>query len=132
MSLMASWLSQNTQARTQQLVQDKNRRQNLYRSFFEEASKMYAHALISDKAEITDFIGLYTLVSQMRVLSAPEVVGTGEEVIRKIIDVYFSPNKTLRDLREMSRTGEVDLLRRFSEACRDDLRYSRLIRGKVV
>jgi hypothetical protein len=123
-SLGASWLSQNAQARTQQILQDKTLRQNLYKSFIEEASKLYANALMSDKAEITDFVGLYTLVSRMRVLSTPRVVESADQVIRRIIEVYFSPNKTLSDLQAM-KTDQIDLLRDFSEACRDDLRYSR-------
>lgn len=124
-SLGASWLSQNTQARTQQIVQDKTRRQKLYKSFIEEASKLYANALMSDKAEITDFVGLYTLVSRMRVVSTPRVIESADQVIRKIIEIYFSPNKTLSDLHQAMKSDRVDLLRDFSEACRDDLRSSR-------
>jgi hypothetical protein len=124
-SLAASWLSQNAQARTQQILQDKTLRQNLYKSFIEEASKLYANALMSDKAEITDFVGLYTLVSRMRVLSTPRVVESADQVIRRIIEVYFSPNKTLSDLHQAMKTDQIDPLRDFSEACRDDLRYSR-------
>lgn len=123
-SLGASWLSQNAQARIQQILQAKNQRQKLYKSFIEEASKLYANALMSDKAEITDFVGLYTLVSRMRVVSPLRVVESADQVIRKIIDIHFSPNKTLSDLHEAMKGNEVDLLRNFSEACRDDLLFS--------
>jgi hypothetical protein len=73
-SLAASWLSQNVQARTQQYVQDKARREELYKTFIEEASRLYADALATDKTEVANFVRLYAMVSRMRVLSTPAVV----------------------------------------------------------
>jgi hypothetical protein len=46
---------------------------------------------------------------------------------RMIIDTYFEPNKTLQELCEIPRSGYIDLLRQFCEACRDDLRNFRSI-----
>jgi len=121
MSLAASWLSQNVQARSQQLVADKSRRQELYKDFIEEASRLYGEALATDKAEITRFVDLYAMVSRMRILSAPPVADAADTVIRMIIDTYPQPKQTLRDLGDLINSGHVDPLRRFSEACRDDL-----------
>jgi hypothetical protein len=121
-SLGASWISQNAQARIQLLVEDQNQRRGLYRSFIEEASRLYGDALGSNKAEVTNMVGLYAMVSRMRMLSTPRVVDSADTVIRKIVDTYLAPNKTLSDLRGSMGHNEIDLLRHFSEACRDELR----------
>jgi hypothetical protein len=121
-SLAASWLSQNFQARTQQLVDDKIRRQKLYKSFIEEASRIYGDALVTDKAEVANLVGLYAMVSRMRILASPLVVERADQVMRMIVDTYFSPNKTLRELRETMSSDRMDPMREFSEACRQDLR----------
>ena len=120
-SLGASWVSQNAQARTQQLLGDKSRRQEIYKSFIEEASRMYVDALANDKAEVSKLIGLYVLLSRMRVLSSQPVVESADQVIQAIIGTYFEPNRGFGDLREAMQRHKLDPLRHFSEACRDDL-----------
>ena len=124
-SLAASWLSHNFQARAEQEAADKSRRQDLYKAFIEEASRLYGDALANDKGEIGTIVGLYAMVSRMRILSHPQVVDSADKVIRLIIDTYFAPNETLRELREAIKTTNVDPLREFSDACREDLRASR-------
>jgi len=126
-SLAASWVSQSAQARSSQLASDKNRRQDLYRTFVEESSRLYANALASDKVEIGDLVTLYALVSRMRILSSPAVTEAADDVVRLIITTSFEPNITLRDLRQMIGTSHVDPLKTFSEACRDDLRQFRSV-----
>ena len=126
-SLAASWITQNAQARTQQLVQDKSRREELYKTFIEEASRLYGNALMTDKAEITDLVNLYAMVSRMRVLSSAPVVQAADDVVRLIVETYFEPNKTLRELHEVAKSSGIDPLRMFSEACRDDLRQFRFV-----
>ncbi len=45
-SLASAWLTQRHQDRAKQLSQDKGRRQLLYKQFIDEASKLYADALV--------------------------------------------------------------------------------------
>ncbi|HUO91071.1 MAG TPA: hypothetical protein VMU08_18005 [Rhizomicrobium sp.] len=127
-SLAASWLSQDFQARAGQLAADKTRRQDLYKDFIEEASKLYGEALTSDKAEIHHFVGLYAMVSRMRVLSSPKVIEAADGIVHLIVDTYFAPNKTLRDIRQLMQSPhsqDIDPLRKFSEACREDIQTLR-------
>jgi hypothetical protein len=121
-SLAASWISQNAQARMQQRLADKTLRQQLYKSFIEEASRLYADALVTDKAEVTNLVSLYAMVSRMRISSEPPVVQCADAVVRRIIETYLAPNQTFRDIRNELDDGRVDVLRPFSEACRQDLR----------
>jgi hypothetical protein len=122
-SLVAAWLTQNRQASAQRLAQEKSRHQELYRQFIEEASKLYADALVHDQSEVTALVSVYALLSRMRVSSSPEIVEKAEMVVRMVVDTYFSPNKTFIELRELMHGNPVmDPLRDFSEACREELR----------
>ena len=85
-SLAASWLSQNAQARAQQHIRNLGQRQELYRAFIEEASRLYARALESNKADIAEMVGLYAMASRMRVLSSPAVSEAADGVVRLIIE----------------------------------------------
>jgi hypothetical protein len=124
-SLGASWVSQNAQARTQQILGDKSRRQELYKAFIEEALKLYGDALVSDDAQVSKFVGLYVMLSRMRILSSQPVIENAEKVIHAIAETYFEPNRTLRDLH--GKGDKIDILRHFSEACREDLRRRGMI-----
>jgi hypothetical protein len=119
-SLAASWISQNAQARTQQLLENQRRRQELYKAFIEEAIRLYGEALVSDNAEVSKFVGLHVMLNRMRVLSSQPVIENAEKVVHAIAETYFEPNMTLRDLR--GRGDKLDILRHFSEACRTDLK----------
>jgi hypothetical protein len=120
-SLTASWLSQSVQARTQQRIQNVGQRQELYRAFIEEASRLYARALETNEADIADMVGLYAMASRTRVLSSPAVSDAADGVVRLIIDTYFEPNMTLSDIRKVLASNRIDPLRTFSEACRQEL-----------
>jgi hypothetical protein len=124
---IANWLSHRSQVRAQWILHEKTRRQILYRDFIEEASKCYIDALQHAKADIPGLVGLYAKLSRMRTLSSKSVVHCSEDVARKILDTYLEPDKSFVELREMAIDGTIDLLRDFSEACRDEFEELRPI-----
>jgi hypothetical protein len=115
-SVFASWLSQRTQA----LTQNKLQRQELYKEFIEAASKCYIDALQHDKGDVPALVMLYTKIGRMRVLSSPKVIDSAEQVGRKILDTYLEPDKTFLELRAMVVSGSIDILRGFTEVCREE------------
>ena len=117
-SVIASWLSQRAQAKTEQLSHYQFRRQELYKEFIEQASRLYIHALQNDKPDVSGLMGLYAEISRMRVLSSARVIDSADQIVKKIIDAYLEPNKTFPELRQMADSGLIDPLRNFSEACR--------------
>ena len=121
-SLATSWLTQRAQFRAQQLGHDLGRREDLYRDFIEEASRLYTDAYEHDKADVSKLVKLYALVSRMRVLSSPKIIESADAVCRVIIDTYLAPNKSFRDLPAFLENDAMDPLRRFSNACREELR----------
>ena len=73
-SLTASWLTQHVQFRAQQRASDLSRREELYKNFIEEASRLYADAFAHDQAEVVNLVNLYALVSRIRVRSSPRTL----------------------------------------------------------
>ena len=121
-ALGTSWLTQQAQAKAQEHAGDRATREALYRDFIVEASRLYGNALTHDKAEVSDLVSIYAMVSRMRVRSSPRIVEQAERVGDRIIATYLAPNKDLRELRDMLKSEGMDPLRGFSEACREELR----------
>jgi hypothetical protein len=121
-TLSANWLTQHAQFRAQRVTQDTARREELYKSFIEEASRLYADAFESEKENpnISKLVDLYALVSRMRVRSSSKVVANADDVVKAIIQVYLEPKKTFRDLSSLVAQEAMDPLRRFSNACREE------------
>ena len=126
-SVAANWLNHRGQIRTQWFHYERNRRQILYRDFIEEASKCYIDALQHHDADadIPGLVGLYAKLGRMRVLSSKPVVRSAEHIAQRIMDTYLEPDKSFVELRDMARSGAIDLLREFSEVCRDEFEQLR-------
>ena len=77
--------------------------------------------MVSSEPKLPDVVGLYSMISQMRVVPVPRTVVCAD--MRTIVDTYFSQNHTLRELRDLINGGaSIDLLREFSEAAREEPR----------
>jgi hypothetical protein len=120
-SLAASWLSQYAQSRAQRHADDLHRRQDLYKAFIEEASKLYADAWQSDQPKVSDLVHLYALISQMRVLSSNRVVDSADQIGRKVIEQYRASNRSLLEIDEVIDDASLNPLRDFGSACREEL-----------
>jgi hypothetical protein len=120
---LTTWLSLRSQARAGLLTAAIQRRQELFRDFIIAASKTYGDALVSSEPQIHELVGLYAMVSRMRILCSRETVANADQVMRVTIDTYFAPNRTIRELRDLVQAGDaaIDPLRDFSEAARQEL-----------
>ena len=71
-SLTSAWLTKQHEARHQRASEAKLWRQRLYAQFIDEASKLYLDALVRDQAEALAMVGLYALLSKIRMTSTAE------------------------------------------------------------
>src|SRR6476619_3632453 len=69
-SFASSWTTLHAQMKAQRLASSKSRRRKLYKQFIDEASRTYADALVHDNLDIARLVGIYALISRMRVLSS--------------------------------------------------------------
>jgi hypothetical protein len=118
-TILTGWVTRRRRVRERHYARSVSKRERLYRSFIEEASRLYADALVSDKSEIPQLVSLYALIGRMRILSSDGVVQAAERAGRLIIETYLSPNREFVDLPEFME--EMDPLRAFGEACRREL-----------
>ena len=117
-----NWLTQRAQARAGQRANEMLRRSDLYRDFIVAASRSYGDALITSEPQIADLVGLYAMISRMRVLSTPRIVAAADKIMRVIVDTYSAQNKSALEVRELIKEGtEIDVLKDFSEAAREEM-----------
>ena len=119
-SFATSWTTQRAQMNADRIASSKARRQKLYKRFIDIASKTYGDALIHDNLNLSGLIELYATLSRMRVISSAAVIESADRVARVISETYSQPNKSPVEIEEMIRNGSVDLLKDFSEACRQE------------
>jgi hypothetical protein len=77
--------------------------------------------LTHEQIDPSKFVQIYATIGKLRLFASAEVVLNAEKVMRDIGVVYHLPN---RDFTKQEAPPEADLniLRAFSEACRNDLR----------
>jgi hypothetical protein len=120
---LTTWVNSRAQARTARLANDLTRRQDLFRDFIVAASKSYGEALTTTAPpKIDELVGIYALISRMRVLWTPRTVQRADQIMIATAETFFAPNKTVRELHELMKNGSgIDPLRNFSEATREEL-----------
>ena len=114
-------MTQHSQARAQRLASERERREALFGRFLEEAAKLYADALQHKRDDTSALIGIYALTNRIRLTSSARVVESADTVVRIIFDAYLAPNLTLEAIGMSWGDQNIDPLRDFSEACREDL-----------
>ena len=123
-SFATSWTTLRAQMKAQRNDNSKSNRQKLYKAFIDGAAKIYGDALIHDKLETTGLIDLHALVSRMRIVSSRPVIETAINVVKVITETYSQPNKSPEEIEAMVSNGSIDILWRFSEACRNEFEQS--------
>ena len=62
------------------------------------------------------------MIGRMRLISLPRTVACAEKVMDTTMTTYFAPNKTIRELHDLTKSGVgIDPLKEFSEAAREEL-----------
>ncbi|HEV7395763.1 MAG TPA: hypothetical protein VGN86_04565 [Pyrinomonadaceae bacterium] len=125
-SFATSWTTLRIQMKTNQSANSKSRREKLYKAFIDQASRIYGDALIHSTLELSGLIGLYSLISRMRILSSEEVIENASRVAQIITETFHQPNKTPDELQSMIHQHRVDLLQEFSNACRKEFESNHL------
>ncbi len=121
-------VSQRSQARAGMVAHDLARREDLVRDFIIAASKTYGDAISNNEPKMPEIVDLYAMVNRLRVLGMSKTTACADIVMHTIVDTYFTPNRTVSDLRELVRTGQgIDPLKDFSAAAREELQAFALL-----
>jgi len=120
---IATWASQRFHTRASQLANEISRRQGLYIEFIVAASKAYGDSIVSDQPRIEELATLQAMITRMHIVSSARIIACAEEVLLKTTDNYFEPNKTIKELYELMKTGRaIAPLQDFSDAVREETR----------
>lgn len=121
-SFVTSWMTQSSQATAHRLAIEREKREVLFGRFLEEAAKLYVDAMQNKADDPAAMIAIYALANRIRLISSQRVVDSADTLTRIIMDTYLAPNLTLDQVRARWIEGNVDPLRDFGEACREELR----------
>jgi hypothetical protein len=121
-SFATSWMTQYAQSKMQRLAAERDKREALFGRFVEKAARLYAHALQNKRDDAAAPMVIYGLTNRNTLnLIGKSSVTRADTVARIIMDTYLSPNMTLEEVRSTWIDRNVDPLRDFSEACRQEL-----------
>jgi hypothetical protein len=120
-SFVTSWMTQHAQVKAQRLAAEREKREILFGRFLEEAARAYTDALKNERDDPAAMIGIYALANRIRLISFARVVESADTLARVIMDTYLAPNVTLEEVRTRWVEGNIDPLRDFGEACREEL-----------
>jgi len=125
-SVLASWVAQRSQARAQWHRQQHLQLEQLYKDFIENAVECYAHALQNDQPDMPLLVRLYGKIDLIQLHSTQPVIRAAEDIRNRILETYLDPNKEFYEISEMVRSGSINLLSKFSNACREELESMRI------
>jgi hypothetical protein len=132
--IATTWLTLHAQERGRGLSQALARRETLYGEFIDEASKLLTDAVGHKLDDAAKFVGIYALISKLRLFTSESVIRAADNVMTRIIETYAAPVIELSEVVEREQSmRDFDILRRFSEVCRHDLdSFSQLPLGPYV
>ena len=120
-SFAASWISERARTTAKENAAEKLRKQELYKDFVLEVSRVYGDALVHDRLELPNLTRLYGLISRMRCLCSETVIEQALAVVHAITDIYNQRKKTPAELDAMIKSGSGEVLHAFCEICRKEL-----------
>jgi hypothetical protein len=98
------------------------KREILYRDFITEAARLLADAFDHSLDRPETLVNRYANLGRIRLFSLSAVYNAAEERCNRILDVYAGPNRTADHLIATIRSGDLGFFRKFSDACRLELR----------
>ena len=121
-SFATSWFAQQAQFRNAGREARQAKLEALYNDYVALAAGLYVDALTHQTQDPAKMVPLYVLGSRMRLVAGRPVLDAAIRIDDAILATYLGPNRTLEEVRDLVRDGEIKaLLIAFSEACREDL-----------
>jgi hypothetical protein len=121
-AIATTWISQKSQTIRERAKSETRKRETLYGDFITEASQRLANAFDHSLDSPETLVKLGAILGRIRLVSSDAVLTAAEECFDRIIDLYAKPNRTIAEVFTTLHSGEFEFLKRFSDACRVELR----------
>jgi hypothetical protein len=125
-TIATTWITQRTQSKRDLVNIELRKRETLFTEFITEASRLAIDALDHELEDPSKVFSVYALQNRIRLLCTVSVVEAADQVVGKILTVYFSPNISREQMKELALQRPDDPLRPFADACRKELHDLRI------
>ena len=113
-SFLTTFFTQRNQAHRDLVSRDAAHREELYSQFIKEAANLYIDSQDKTLENAVPLIGMYSLIGRIRLIAGDKVL------LAAVVDSYRRPPTTFEDLYKLARESQVDPLKEFTEACREE------------
>jgi hypothetical protein len=121
-AIATTWISQKSQTVRERAKWETRKRETLYGDFITEASQRLANAFDHSLDSPETLVKLGAILGRIRLVSSDAVLTAAEECFERIVELYAKPNRTIAEIFTTLHSGEFEFLKRFSDACRVELR----------
>jgi len=121
-SFATTYFTQRNQTHRDLISREAAHREELYSQFVNEATNLYIDSLRKTLENAAALIGLYSLVGRIRLIAGDRVLLAAERIAEAIVDSYRRPPRTFEDEYKLVRERQVDPLKEFTQACREERR----------
>ena len=121
-AIATTWISQKSQTIRERAKSETRTRETLYGNFITEASQRLANAFDHSLDSPETLVKLGAILGRIRLFSSDAVLTAAEECFERIVELYAKPNRTIAEVFTTLHSGEFEFLKRFSDACRVELR----------
>ena len=121
-TFLTSWTTQMAQARSARLSEERARRDQLYSKFLDETARLYSYAMSEDKINHENLVNIFALRGRILLQSSPSIVEAADAIIKRLVSVYMTPNRSDDDLLQDIENSSDDLMVAFAKVCRAELR----------
>lgn len=120
-SVATTWIAHNRRSRREARLAELAKREALYGEFINECSTRIMDSLERNLDKPETLLSIYALLNRIRLCASDAVLTQAVELVRFIMEQYFSPNVSIEELHQRVHNGHIDPLKAFSEACRREL-----------
>jgi hypothetical protein len=121
-AIATTWIAQKSQTVREREKSETRKREILYGDFITEVSQQLANAFDHSLDSPEKLVKLGAILGRIRLVSSDAVLTAAEECFERIVDLYAKPNRTIDQLATTLHSGEFEVLKDFSAACRVELR----------
>ena len=120
-TIVTTWITQRSQRIRAEREAKLRDRQGLYGEFITEASRLTIEALGHSLEQPDKFVKLYGILGRIRLVASDPILAAAEACSRQLVDLYAQPNMTVEQIRDAFERDQLDPIRDFSVACREEL-----------